>query len=150
MPAGLLEWAVPGYREEQIQHLLRGLPKTLRVPLMPLEPKAAEIAAELQVRDHSFLEALSDFIRRRYRQEIPPVAWDWHSLPSHLRPRIEVFGPDKRLIAATKNLSEVQAKLEKHHATLTTSHWEKAAGSFENAEEFCKPSLWRALLTLTF
>src|SRR5690348_17891313 len=48
-----LEWAVPGYREEQIQHLLRGLPKTLRVPLMPLEPKAKEIAAELQVRDHS-------------------------------------------------------------------------------------------------
>src|SRR5204863_9398061 len=102
LPPGLLEWAVPGYREEQIQHLLRGLPKTLRVPLMPLEPKAVEIADELQVRDHSFLEALSKFVKQRYGEEIPPGSWDWHSLPSHLRPRIEVVGPDQKVIATTK------------------------------------------------
>lgn len=131
VPAGLLEWSVPGYREEQIQHLLRGLPKTLRVPLMPLEPKAREIAAELEVRDHSFVEALSKFIKQRYLEEIPPSAWDWHSLPSHLRPRIEVVGADKKVIAATKDFSEVQSKLEKHHETLTTSHWENAARKLE-------------------
>jgi ATP-dependent helicase HrpA len=131
VPAGLLEWAVPGYREEQIQHLLRGLPKTLRVPLMPLEPKAKEIAAELQVHDHSFLEALSKFVHKRYGEQIPPEAWDWHSLPSHLRPRIEVVGPNQKIIAATKNFSEVQTKLEQHHATLKTSHWENAARAHE-------------------
>jgi ATP-dependent helicase HrpA len=131
VPSGLLEWAVPGYREEQIQHLLRGLPKTLRVPLMPLEPKAKEIATELQVRDHSFLEALSKFVHKRYGQEIPIEAWDWHSLPSHLRPRIEVVGPDQKVIAVTKNFSEVQTKLEQCHATLKTSHWENAARTHE-------------------
>jgi ATP-dependent helicase HrpA len=131
VPAGLLEWAVPGYREEQIQHLLRGLPKTLRVPLMPLEPKAKEIADELEIRDHHFLETLSNFIKTRYREEIPVETWDWHSLPSHLRPRIEVVGADKKIIAATKDFSEVQTKLAQHHATLTTTHWEKAASAFE-------------------
>lgn len=131
VPAGLLEWAVPGYREEQIQHLLRGLPKTLRVPLMPLEPKAREIAGELEVRDHGFLEALSRYIQKRYREIVPADAWDWHSLPAHLRPRIEVIGADKKVIAATKNFSEIQEKLEKHHANLTTTHWEKAAATFE-------------------
>jgi ATP-dependent helicase HrpA len=131
VPAGLLEWAVPGYREEQIQHLLRGLPKTLRVPLMPLEPKAREIASELEVRDHSFLEALSKFIKQRYRENVPINAWDWHSLPSHLRPRIEVVGPNQKVIATTKDFSEVQTKLEQHHATLKTSHWENAARAHE-------------------
>jgi ATP-dependent helicase HrpA len=131
VPEGLLEWAVPGYREEQIQHLLRGLPKTLRVPLMPLEPKAKEIADELKVRDHNFLEALSKFIKQHYHEEIPADAWDWHSLPSHLRPRIEVLGPNQKVIAATKDFSEVQSKLEQHHATLKTSHWENAAGAHE-------------------
>lgn len=131
VPAGLLEWAVPGYREEQIQHLLRGLPKTLRVPLMPLEPKAREIANELEVRDHSFLQALSNFIKKCYREDVPIDAWDWHSLPSHLRPRIEVVDPNQKVIATTKDFSEVQTKLEQHHATLKTSHWENAARANE-------------------
>jgi ATP-dependent helicase HrpA len=58
-------------------------------------------------------------------------AWDWHSLPSHLRPRIEVVGPNQKVIASTKNFSEVQSKLEQHHATLKTSHWETAARAHE-------------------
>jgi ATP-dependent helicase HrpA len=131
VPPGLLEWAVPGYREEQIQHLLRGLPKALRVPLMPLEPKAREIANDLVVRDHSFVEALSKFIKQRYGEDVPADAWDWHSLPSHLRPRIEVVGPNQKVIATTKNFSEVQTQLEQHHATLKTSHWENAARAHE-------------------
>lgn len=131
VPPGLLEWAVPGYREEQIQHLLRGLPKTLRVPLMPLEPKAREIANELEVRDHGFLEALSKYIKQRYGEDVPADAWDWHSLPSHLRPRIEVVGPNQKVIAATKDFGEALTKLEQHHATLKTSHWENAARAHE-------------------
>ncbi len=131
VPPGLLEWAIPGYREEQIQHLLRGLPKALRVPLMPLEPKAREIASELEVRDHGFLEALSLFVRRRYQQDVPPSAWDWHSLPAHLRPRFEMLGADQKIIASTKDYGEAIAALEKHTATLSTTHWEKAAQAFE-------------------
>jgi ATP-dependent helicase HrpA len=131
VPPGLLEWAVPGYREEQIQYLLRGLPKTLRVPLMPLEPKAREIAAELDVRDHHFLEALSRFVKRRYGADISTRDWDWHNLPSHLRPRIEVLGPDQKVIASTKDISEALAKLEKRSAEIKVDRWDQIARAFE-------------------
>jgi len=44
-----VEWAVPGLREAQIQELLRALPKSLRRELMPLGPKAAELAASFSL-----------------------------------------------------------------------------------------------------
>lgn len=131
VPPGLLEWSIPGFREEQIEHLLRGLPKSLRVPLMPLEPKAREIAAELQVKNHSFLEALSRFIKERYHKEVPASAWDWHALPAHLRPRVEVVGPSDKVIAATRSFAEAQAHIEKHHAATQTNQWDQATRAFE-------------------
>jgi len=39
-----LDWAVPGLREPQILHLLQSLPKPVRRVLMPLPPKAKELA----------------------------------------------------------------------------------------------------------
>ena len=43
-----VEWAVPGLRENQINELLRALPKAIRRELMPLAPKVPEIARELR------------------------------------------------------------------------------------------------------
>ena len=48
---------MPGLREEQIGALLRALPKALRKPLMPLEPKIARSPAR-------FSRATASFSRR--------------------------------------------------------------------------------------
>ena len=37
--SALIEWAVPGLREEMISELLRALPKSIRRELMPFPPK---------------------------------------------------------------------------------------------------------------
>ncbi|MFN7141799.1 MAG: DUF3418 domain-containing protein, partial [Limisphaerales bacterium] len=58
VPPALLEWAVPGLREEQINELLRALPKAIRRELMPFPPKVAEIVREFQPTGPSFLHDL--------------------------------------------------------------------------------------------
>jgi len=118
VPSGILEWAIPGYREEQIQQLLRGLPKTLRVPLMPLEPKAAK--SRRNSKSAMTLSCSPQRIRpSALRRRIPAAAWiGMRSFP--LAPRVEVLGPDKKVIAATKDFSEIQSKLE--NITATSKH----------------------------
>jgi len=48
LDAAMLDWAVPGYISEKVEHLLRGLPKETRKKLHPLGPKAKELASLLE------------------------------------------------------------------------------------------------------
>ena len=83
VPLGLLPivkeaaiaWGVPGLREEQIQHLLRELPKNLRRDLQPFVPKVAEIVAEFRPSGDRFLDELAAFITRRYSVVVPSGIW---------------------------------------------------------------------------
>ena len=69
LTSGQLQWMVPGLREEQIAVLLRALPKTVRKPLMPLEPKIREIAARVSARPRR----LSDRARGVPHAQIRPA-----------------------------------------------------------------------------
>src|SRR5205814_35237 len=60
--ASLLEWAVPGLREEKISTLLRALPKAIRRNLMPFPPKVAEIVRDFKPAGASFLADLGRFL----------------------------------------------------------------------------------------
>jgi len=111
-PAGLLEWAVPGMREEKISALLRALPKSIRRELMPFPLKVAEIVREFQPSGPSFLQDLAGFIRRRFGVEVPVSAWPIDALPSHLRPRIEIVGNDAKTMAAGRDLDQLRRGLQ--------------------------------------
>ena len=108
----VVEWAVPGLRESQVEELLRSLPKSLRRPLMPLGPKVAEITRDLRPRGLSLKHDLARFIRERYRVEIPLTAWPAEAVPQHLRPRIEVLGHDEKSLGASRDLGELKRQLE--------------------------------------
>jgi len=96
-----------------------------------VDPHRREIATELQVRDHSFLEALSNFVKQRYGEQIPPDAWDWHSLPSHLRPRIEVVGPERAHVRTAVQ----RASFDK--STFTDDRWRAMAAGLPYADGRC-------------
>ena len=129
--AGVLEWAVPGWRQEQIRTLLKALPKSLRVPLMPLEPKVEEITRELKPESGSLLEALGSFITSRYKVPVTPQAWPPDALPSHLRPRIQVIGPGNKTVTTTRDLNSVRAQLREAEKKVETNAWDLAAQRFE-------------------
>jgi ATP-dependent helicase HrpA len=107
-----VDWAVPGLREAQVQELLRGLPKALRRELMPLAPKAAEIARQLQPGSESLMEDLSRFILKHYGVQVPPSAWTAEALPQHLRPRVEILGHDQKPVYVGRDFHQARAKIK--------------------------------------
>lgn len=128
---GLLDWVVPGLREPQILHLLQALPKDLRRTLMPLPPKAREMAQEVVPEGKTFLPALIAFIRGRYGVIVPAQMWNIELLPPHLRPRFEIVDKDEKTLASGRDLTALRVQLEAHDTTAETAAWRKAVVQWE-------------------
>ncbi len=143
-----LEWSVPGWRHEQVRTLLKALPKSLRVPLMPLEPKVAELVRELtSLLPASFDDAkpkagpvdanqslpgtLAELIQRKYRIPVTPDSWPPDALPEYLKPRIEVLGPDAKPLAASRDYRALQSKVRTAEKDVETTRWNDAAALHE-------------------
>ena len=129
LTTGQLQWMVPGLREEQIAVLLRALPKTVRKPLMPLEPKIREIAGEFQPGRADFLTALAEFLSRKYRVPVRAADWPAQSLPAHLQPRVEVVDRGNKTVAAGRDLAAIHAQVESRD--VRSDAWEKAVRHWE-------------------
>ena len=129
LTTGQLQWMVPGLREEQIAVLLRALPKSVRKPLMPLEPKIREITGEFHPGRADFLTALAEFLTRKYRVQVRAADWPPQSLPAHLRPRVEIIDRGNRTVAAGRDLAAIQAQVDIRD--VRSEAWEKAARLWE-------------------
>ena len=134
----MLEWSVPGLREGMIAELLRALPKSLRKELMPFPPKITEIAQEFQPSGESLQLDLARFIRQKYGVAIPADAWPADAVPAHLRPRIEVTGPDKKLIGTGRDLKEVRQRWKEEKPKVAPAgqdhDWQRLAEQWEKFE----------------
>ena len=132
---GLVEWAVPGLREEMINELLRALPKAIRRELMPLPPKATDIAREFQPTGRSFLPDLGPFLHRRYGVEVKASDWPANALSAHLRPRIEIIDHDKKSLGAGRDLAGLQQRLKQTKiepaSKAESADWVRAAQRWE-------------------
>lgn len=124
-----IQWMVPGLRLEQIAVLLRALPKSVRKPLMPIEPKIAEVAAQFQPGRGEFLAELAAFLTKKYRVEVWARDWPPNSLPSHLQPRIEVVDHTNKALASGRVLAAVQSAVDGHD--LHTQSWSVAVKKWE-------------------
>jgi ATP-dependent helicase HrpA len=126
-----VQWLVPGLREEQISVLLRALPKVLRRPLMPLEPKAREIAADFDPGASDFLPALAAFITRKYGVRVEAADWPSQSLPAHLQPRVEVLDQNQRTVTAGRDLTTIRAAVKKQDER--SDAWDRAVKRVERS-----------------
>ncbi|MDP7140516.1 MAG: ATP-dependent RNA helicase HrpA [SAR324 cluster bacterium] len=121
-----LEWLVPGYWEERILHLLKSLPKATRRHFVPHGDTAKSLRTDLRPPDEiyasqtipfpenpenrtgaSFIKSLCLLIRKKFRIHIPEEDWDWERIPDHLKPRIEIKDPRKRIVQAGRNVLEI-------------------------------------------
>ncbi len=132
----LLEWAVPGLREAKAEELLRSLPKALRVPLLPIAPKAAEIARDFSPTGPSLGHALSQFVKQRFGVRVPPSAWAVEGLPAHLRPRVEIVGADRKAVAATRDVVAARDRAAAVSAMPDPEDpsWERATRQWEQVQ----------------
>jgi ATP-dependent helicase HrpA len=127
--ASMLDWVVPGLRAEQIESLLKALPKQHRVALMPIAPKVKELAEALN--PEAGLEGLRALIQQRYGLNIPAAVWDRDALPSHLRPRIAITGKDEEVLAVGRDLQSLKQGLEKHETSAEREAWTRCAQQWE-------------------
>ncbi len=129
LTSGQLQWMVPGLREELARTLLRALPRSIRRQLMPIEPKAAEIAARFDPGRADFLSALAAHLGKAYRVEVQASDWPADSLPPHLQPRIEVIDQKQRTVVAARDLQAIQNAVKK--TEVKSDAWEKAVPRVE-------------------
>jgi ATP-dependent helicase HrpA len=131
LTTGQVQWMVPGMREEIAAALLRALPKSIRRDLMPIDPKAREIATEFDPGTGDFLSAMAAFISSRYRIRIQATDWAPGSIPAHLQPRIELHDTKKNtVVASSRDLSTLHAEVEKE-AHRRTDAWDRLLPKFE-------------------
>ena len=133
--SALIEWAVPGLREEIINELLRALPKSIRRELMPFPPKVTEIVQEFQPTGTSFLQDLAAYLQRRYGVAVKATDWPANALPTHLRPRIEIVDHEKKSLGVGRDLAQLQHRLKQEQpkpaANFDSADWIRTAQQWE-------------------
>lgn len=84
-----IDWLVPGLLGERIFHVLKNLPKDYRVRLSPLSRTAEIIAAEVDMHG-DFFQRIGEFIRKRFKVDIPCSVWSDANVPEHLNMRVVI------------------------------------------------------------
>ena len=133
--SALIEWAVPGLREEIVNELLRPLPKSIRRELMPFPPKSAEIVREFQPAGTKFLQDFAAHLQRHYGVAVTAADWSADALPAHLRPRIEIVDDKRKSLGVGRDLAQLQQQLKQTQlapvAKPDSADWTRAAQHWE-------------------
>ncbi len=109
-PTGF-DWLVPAFRPELVTALIRGLPKELRVPLVPVPDLVAELLAGVKPRSAPLLEVLSRELERLRGIRIPASAWRPAELPPHLRMTFSVEDEDGSVVAVGDDVDVLRERL---------------------------------------
>ncbi len=109
VPSESLDWVVPGLFKEKITLLIKGLPKAYRRMLVPVATSVDIIVNEMEKQtrnpDSAMITTLSNFIRKRFRVDIPASAWPLDTLPDHLKMRISLTGPEGKELCSGRDKS---------------------------------------------
>jgi ATP-dependent helicase HrpA len=104
------QWSVPGNLLEKIQILLRSLPKEYRKKLQPLSQTADMILKEMPNGEEPLPSSLTNYIRQRFGEEIPPAVWPMDKLPEHLKMRYAVLDTAGQEIASGRDLQKLKSE----------------------------------------
>ncbi|WP_130472480.1 DUF3418 domain-containing protein, partial [Candidatus Magnetaquicoccus inordinatus] len=105
------EWLVPGLLANKILALLKGLPKTLRRPLVPLPQTQQFCLQQISAygQDKPLGSVLGLILLRQYGLTIPGDAWRHEDLPEHLRINFKVIAENSdTLLAQGRDLRALQ------------------------------------------
>jgi ATP-dependent helicase HrpA len=103
-----IDWHAPGFMEEKIFYLIKGLPKKYRKKLVPVADTVKIIIEKIPKAEVSLLTSLSRFIFNRFGVDIPASAWSYENLPDYLKMRFSIkdengktilSGRDKEILA---------------------------------------------------
>ena len=125
-----VETLVPGLLREKIAALIKALPKSHRVKLMPIQQRADFIAAHLPDSDAPLYSKLSGVIKDHFNLMIPASAWSDADLDDHLKMRISIRDHKDREIKSLRDLSKLGQFAARRPAPKTNA-FERAKKAFE-------------------
>ena len=105
------DWLVPAFREELVTTLIRGLPKHLRRPLVPIPDTVAQLLPRLRPRSEPLLDALARELEALRGVRVARSDWDLSRLPAHLRMTFRVVDERGRSLGEGSDLESLRASL---------------------------------------
>ncbi|MEO1575147.1 MAG: DUF3418 domain-containing protein, partial [Pseudomonadota bacterium] len=109
MDAGALQWLVPGWLDEKVNRLLRGLPKAQRKRLAPIQDTSRAFLAGAGLDEGfpevSLHEALATFASVRVGEPVAPSAFADIELAPYLNVRVAVLDERGRVRRATRHVA---------------------------------------------
>ncbi|HUO79646.1 MAG TPA: ATP-dependent RNA helicase HrpA [Steroidobacteraceae bacterium] len=100
LAAGELDWGVPGWLEEKLTALIRGLPKAARRRLVPAPDVARRCLAALGTAGaRPLLPAVAEFLTREGGEAVSAEALAAVALPPYLSLNLRVLDADGRTVA---------------------------------------------------
>ena len=124
-----LDWLLPGRFKEKVEILIKGLPKTYRKKLVPVNETVEIISRDMPRLKGSLFAALGEFILQRFGVDIPASAWPIETLPDHLKMRIAVIAADGKELCSGRDVAVLsQQKMETTQNDAFESYrlkWEK-------------------------
>ncbi len=122
------DWLVPGLIPEKVLILLKGLPKSTRKHLVPVNETARRISESLDFGKGDFYDQLSRKTFDLTGVRVPPEMWDEDQLPPHLRMRFEATGAQGNVLGAGRDLHSLKPlAIERHDDRL----WQEARKKWE-------------------
>lgn len=116
--AATFEWLVPGMLKEKVQLLLKGLPKSLRKHLVPVNVAVDRILDDITSSQGSLYHALETSIFKMYRISIRRSDWPT-ALPPHLQARFTLFDLEGYDICSGRDLGKLLKAAEDSPSTQT-------------------------------
>ena len=138
----LFEWLVPGLLPEKVLFLLKGLPKSIRKQLIPIQQTAEDICKKLTLYKGSLYRVLELHLSKFYRVKISRNQWPVKQIPPHLKIRYILHDSSGKILKTHRNFSEllVDRSNEQESSTLDDlrEQWERTGittWDFENLPE---------------
>jgi ATP-dependent helicase HrpA len=105
------DWQVPGHRLDLVTALVRSLPKAARRRLVPAPDRAAEALAAIGPGDGPLLDVLARRLASMAGEPVKAADFDLARVPAHLRVRFRVEDGAGALVAAGRDLADLQRRL---------------------------------------
>jgi len=127
LPARRLEWLVPGYLQDKLVALLRGLPKELRRELVPIPDAATRLRAALEPLGRgSLFERLAELVTAEAGRRVAASELAAVPLPPWLRMNLRVIDERGHELRRGRDLDALRHELRTR--TTTAAHPDAAHG----------------------
>lgn len=107
VPEAQIEWLVPGFIQDKVEALLRGLPKAIRKQFVPVPNTASQFLAQAQPNNSGLYAQLLAFVNKTVRPALTLDALQSIELPTHFLMNIKVL-QDSQEIAQGRDIQQLK------------------------------------------